>query len=310
MNSSELVAVTSRSFSKHSILRKRLQERFTNVRFNETGIKLTGKALIDFLYGAKRAIIGLEIIDDNILQNLPDLKMICKMGTGVDKIDFEALKRHQIAFIHTPGVNKRSVSELVLGLIFTLLRHLSKVNAAIIQGDWQQPKGKLLSNKTVGIVGFGAVGQDLAKLLSVFDCRCLVFDVRSHHQLMSHVLQVELEFLLKEADIISLHIPFISENHYFFSVKKFSAMKKGAIFINTSRGGLVNEEDLYDALHSGHLSAAALDVFEHEPTVPKKLLALENFFATSHIAGSTEEAIEAMGMMAIDSLEKLCMDYV
>ena len=305
MINSELVAVTSRSFSKHPILRERLQERFSRVKFNEDGIKLTGKELIDFLDGAKRVIIGLEIIDENVLSLLPDLKAICKMGTGTDKIDLEALNRHQVAFTHTPGVNKRSVSELVLGLIFTLLRHLPKVNADINQGGWQQPKGRLLSNKTVGIIGFGAIGQDLAKLLGIFDCRCLVFDVRSCDRLMSHVRQVELETLLKDSDIVSLHIPFIPENHYFLGTKELAQMKKGSVLINTARGGLVDEEALYAALNCKYISAAAMDVFENEPNIPKKLLTLENFFATSHIAGSTEEAIEAMGIMAIDNLEKL-----
>jgi len=305
MNNSELVAVTSRSFSKHSVLRARLKERFSRIKFNEEGIKLTDKALIDFLRGATRAIIGLEIIDDSVLNCLPDLKAICKMGTGIDKIDLEALKRHQVAFTHTPGVNKRSVSELVLGLIFTLFRHLPKVNADVSQGSWQQPKGRLLSNKTVGIIGFGAIGQDLAKLLSIFDCRCLFFDVRTYDHSMSHVRQVELGTLLKDSDIISLHIPFIPENRYFIGDKELTQMKKGAVLINTARGGLVDEEALYAALNCKHISAAALDVFENEPKIPKKLLTLENFFATSHIAGSTEEAIEAMGIMAIENLENL-----
>src|SRR3990167_1134086 len=113
MNSSELIAVTSRSFSQHPLLRLRLQERFAQVKFNETGIKLTGDALIDFLYGARRAIIGLEKIDETLLRALPDLKAIYKMGTGVDKIDFDALKHYKVVFANTPGVNKRSVSELV-----------------------------------------------------------------------------------------------------------------------------------------------------------------------------------------------------
>lgn len=301
----ELVVVTSRSFSKQPVLRERLQERFTQIKFNETGAKLTGNELIDFLKGAKRAIIGLEIIDENILSCLPDLKAICKMGTGIDKIDLEVLNRYQVAFTHTPGVNKRSVSELVLGLIFTHLRHLPKVNADIKQGNWQQIKGRLLSNKTVGIIGYGAIGQDLTQLLSIFDCRCLVFDVRTCVNLMSHVHQVSLETLLNNSDIISLHIPFMPQNRYFLGAKEFAQMKKGSVLINTARGGLVDEDALFDALNSHHISAAALDVFENEPIIPSKLLTLENFFATSHIAGSTEEAIEAMGMMAIENLVKL-----
>ncbi|HLB43374.1 MAG TPA: phosphoglycerate dehydrogenase [Gammaproteobacteria bacterium] len=304
MNSQELVVVTSRSFSKHPILRRRLQEKFSQVRFNEKGIELTGKLLIDFLQGARRAIIGLEIINEEILSYLPNLKVICKMGTGIDKIDIQALQRRQIAFTHTPGINHRSVSELVLGMIFVLMRHLPQVNTSICQGKWLQPKGRLLSEKTVGIIGFGSVGRDLSKLLSIFNCKCLIYDVQQHHELMPHVLQVNLNTLLVESDIISIHIPLLPENFHFIGSNEFTKMKKGSIFINTARGGLVDEQSLYEALVSDHLSAAALDVFENEPIISKNLLSLENFFATSHIGGSTDEAIEAMGMMAINNLEK------
>ena len=250
MNNTELVAVTSRSFSKSLTLRQRLQARFSQVKFNEEGVKLTGQALINFLSNARRAIIGLEIIDDSLLNALPNLRAICKMGTGIDKIDLEALKRHHIIFSHTPGVNKRSVSELVLGLIFTLLRHLPTVYSAINQGIWQQPKGRLLSQKTVGIIGFGAVGQDLAKLLSVFDCRCLIVDVQSCDKVTPLVSQVDLETALKESDIITLHMPLTLENYHFFDTEEFAKMKSGAILINTARGGLVNENALYHALNN------------------------------------------------------------
>lgn len=305
MQKRELVAVTSRSFSKHPGLRQLLRERFTHVKFNESGEKLTGQSLIEFLSGAKRAIIGLEIIDESLLKKLPDLRAICKVGTGIDKVDLEVIKRYKVAFAHTPGVNKRSVSELVLGLIFTLTRHLPKVYYTLKQGEWHQPKGSLLSDKTIGIIGFGAIGQDLAKLLGIFDCRCLIYDIQVHANLLPHVSQVKLSDLLNESDIISLHIPMTDENYHFLDSLEFVKMKKGCILINTARGGLVNEDDLYDALVNGQLAAAAFDVFENEPIVPKKLLALENFFATSHIAGSTEEAIKAMGQLAIKKLGEL-----
>ena len=305
MSYSELVAVTSRSFSRHIVLRKKLQEHFSNIRFNDKGIQLTGEALSRFLVGATCAIIGLEVIDDQLLDRLPDLRAICKMGTGVDKIDFDAISRRQIMFSATPGLNKRSVSELVLGLIFTLQRHLQTINTTVKQGCWKQLAGRLLSNKIVGLIGFGAVGQDLAKLLGVFGCQCLIFDIQRYNDLMPHVLQVELDMLLSQADIISLHIPLLPENYHFIGAEEFIKMKKGAILINTARGGLIDENALYAALKEGHLSAAALDVFENEPNIPAELLTLDNFFATSHIGGSTEEAIEAMGMKAIEQLEKM-----
>lgn len=304
MHAHELVAVTSRSFSKHPILRTKLQKIFPAVKFNEGGLQFVGQSLVDFLKGATHAIIGLERIEGEMLYHLPDLKVICKMGTGIDKIDLNSLKERRISFFHTPGANKRSVSELVLGLIFTLYRHLSQVNERVHHGVWSQPKGQLLSNKTVGIVGFGAVGQDLLLLLRAFNCRCLIFDIIEHPVMMQGASQVSLENLLTQSDIISLHIPLTPQSRYFLDTDEFAKMKKNAVLINTARGGLVNEKALYNVLKNRWLAAAALDVFEEEPRVSKELLSLDNFFATSHIAGSTEEAIEAMGSMIIDYLKK------
>lgn len=300
-----MTAVTSRSFSKNALLRQKLQTTFPAVKFNEDGNQLTGDELVQFLKGAAQAIIGLEIIDDSLLDQCPDLKVICKMGTGIDKIDLEALKRRGILFSATPGINKRSVSELVLALILMLQRHLPMVCDGVKKGIWKQPTGACLSNKIVGIIGFGAVGQDLANILAVFNCQCLVFDVREYEILPLHVSQVDLSSLLNQSDIVSIHLPFLSENYHFLGREEFIQMKKGAIVINTARGGLVDENALYEALKSGHLAAAAMDVFENEPLVPQQLLMLEQFIATSHIGGSTREAIEAMGLMAIDFLEKM-----
>lgn len=305
MTQAELIAVTSRSFSRHPKLRECLQRHFPSVKFNEDGAKLTGEALKHFLSGAKRAIIGLEVIDAALLDALPDLKAICKVGTGIDKVDVAELNKRAILFAHTPGVNKRSVSELVLGLIFTALRHLSSVNRAIHQGQWLQPKGRLLSDKTVGIIGFGAIGQDIAALLQAFGCACLAYDVVTHTHLPAHVRQVPLAELLAQSDIISLHVPLTKENYHLIGERELSVMKKSAVLINTARGGLIDEKALYHALSTQQIAVAALDVFEHEPEIDPALLALNNFFATSHIGGSTEEAIEAMGMMAIQQLVKM-----
>jgi phosphoglycerate dehydrogenase-like enzyme len=308
MKGTPLVAVTSRSFSNNIYLRQQLQNRFSHVRFNEKGVKLTGDALVQFLHGAQGAIIGLEVIDDVLLEKTPDLSVICKVGTGIDKIDLDALVRRRIKFLATPGVNKRSVSELVLGLMLTVQRHLSATYSLLKQGTWQQRPGQLISNKVIGIIGFGAIGQDLAMLLRAFDCRCLVYDVQPCKITMPHVEQVSLDTLLAVSDIISLHIPLLIENYHFLGKDRFSKMKKGVVVINTARGGLIDEGALFTALQSRHVSAAALDVFEHEPHVPEQLLGLDNFFATSHIAGSTSEAIEAMGMAAMAQLEKLMIE--
>lgn len=302
---SKRVAVTSRSFSRSLNLRDRLDSSFTNVKFNQSGVKLVDSELVNFLQGAECAIIGLEKIDDSLLAQLPDLQFICKVGTGVDKVDLNALRKRNIKFCATPGVNKRSVSELVLGLIFSLQRHLIQVSSDVKHGVWRQPAGRILSGKTIGIVGFGAIGRDLAKLLNVFDCECLIYDVQECHNLMPHVKQVPLKELLSCSDIISLHIPYLPENHHFIAEKELVLMKENALLINSARGGLIDELALCVALENKKLGGAALDVFEEEPKVPKRLLDLDNFIATSHIAGSTYEAINSMGMSAVEKLEEM-----
>ena len=200
------------------------------------------------------------------------------MGTGTDKIDFNAIKQHQVAFSATPGLNKRSVSELVLGLIFTVIRNLSSAAEKIKRGVWQQPTGILLTNKIIGIVGYGAVGQDLAKILRVFGCRCLVYDINTPKKVMSHVTLTSLEYLLQKSDIVSLHVPLSSNTYHLIGRKELQSMQPGSVLINTARGGLIDENALYVALYEKHIFAAALDVFETEPDVPKKLLSLDNFF--------------------------------
>lgn len=304
-----LVAVSSRSFSKNLKLREALSAHFDNVQFNDLGVSLVGQKLIEFLSKATFAIIGLEIIDDDLLSKLPHLKAICKMGTGVDKIDFLALARRQVSFSATPGVNKRSVSELVLGMIINIKRHLLQVQNDVKQGIWQQPVGSLLSNNTIGIIGYGAIGEDLAKLLSIFDCQCLIYDIKIHNNLMSHVKQVDLETLLSCSDVVSLHIPLLQENYHFLGINELKKMKPDSILINTARGGLIDEDALFEVLKNKYIAAAALDVFEFEPKISPNLLNLNNFFPTSHIGGSSIQAIEAMGLQAIDYLCKVKKSY-
>ncbi len=302
MNNQQLVAVSSRSFSKHPILREKLRSHFSAVKFNESGEKLEGTALIEFMRGASHAIIGLELIDHAFLSALPNLQIICKMGTGTDKVDSKALREHDVEFFHTPNVNKRSVSELVLALIFTLYRYLPQVNKAVHQGHWLQLKGNLLTGKVIGIIGYGAIGRDLSELLAAFQCKCLIYDLYQQNDLLSHVQQVDLHYLLSMADIISLHIPYTKENKHLINRDKIASIKSEAILINTARGGLIDEKALYVALKDKRIRAAALDVFEMEPLLSSELLKLDNFFATSHIGGSTEEAILSMGLKAIENL--------
>lgn len=299
------IAVTSRSFSRHPALRTALQARYPDVTFNDKGLSLAGDALIAFLKGHERAITALERLDDAIFAALPELKVVSKYGVGFDMIDLEAMSRRGIKLGWTGGVNRRSVAELVIAFAVMLLRHLPAANAEMRRGAWRQHVGRQLSDRTVGIVGCGHVGQDLAVLLRAFDCRVLAHDIRDFPDFYSrHQIEARpLDDLLRESDIVTLHLPLDSSTRGMFSAKRLGLLRREAILINTARGGIVDEDALKAMLKEGRLAAAAFDVFAAEPPQDIELLDLPNFFATPHIGAATEEAILAMGRAAIVGLE-------
>ena len=305
MNKIDSVAVCSRSFSRNIILRKELLSRYANVKFNDAGLKLEGATLVNFLSGATKAITALEIIDDTVLSQLPDLKVIGKYGVGKDMIDLRAMKSHGKCFGWTGGVNKRSVSELVVSLIVSMLRHLPVAQRDVIAGGWKQRVGGLLSGRTLGIVGCGFVGKDLIQLLNAWDCKFLAHDLIDFDDFYKqyNVEPVTLSDLLKRSDIVSLHLPLDESTRNIMDVKNLSLMKPSAILINAARGGLVDETEVKNMLIENRLAAAAFDVFSTEPPEDDELLLLDNFFATPHLGGSSQEAILAMGMAAIDGLD-------
>jgi phosphoglycerate dehydrogenase-like enzyme len=296
------VAVTSRSFSRNEVLRAETLARYENVTFNDEGLSLAGDSLVDFLAGHPLAITALEQIDDSILDRLPDLKAISKVGVGIDMIDLDAMKRHGVRLAWSRGTNSRSVSELALALMLALLRHLPSVTSLVRAGEWRQLQGGTLTGRTVGIIGFGHVGRDLAGLLGAFSCNVLAYDVAPLPDLPAHVQQSSLEALLSSSDIVSLHTVLSDETRNLLDRERIGSMRPGALVINTSRGGLVDEGALYDALASGHLGGAALDVFSSEPPSDHALIGLDQVIATPHIGGSTGEAVLAMGRAAIDGL--------
>lgn len=306
MKSEEIkVAVTSRSFSKNNALREELLQHFTNVTFNDEGLILKGAGLVSFLKGHQKAITALEKIDDEVLSKLPELQVISKYGVGLDMIDFQAMCKHNVKLGWTGGVNRRSVSELVISFAIALLRHVPACHREVLTGIWQQHIGGHLSGRTVGIIGCGFVGKDLVKLLQAFDCPILVNDVKNYVEFYKqyNIKAVEKEELLAKSDIVSLHTPLNDSTRNMLTAELLSLMKSDAILINTARGGLLDEGALKLMLMSEKLGGAALDVFTIEPPEDKDLLDLPNFIVTPHIGGSANEAIIEMGRAAIGGLE-------
>ena len=299
------IAVCSRSFSRHTKLRQELLSKYKNVTFNECGEQLEGKNLIEFLKNHDKAITALEKIDENILSQLPELKAIGKYGVGLDMIDMNAMNKFGVRLGWVPGVNRRSVSELTLSMMISMFRHVHIANSQVQSGIWRQIIGRELSGSTVGVLGCGHVGKDVIKLLRPFGCRILVNDILDYPSFYEEydVQRVTLSQLMALSDVVSIHIPLNSATRGILCAKMLSLMKASAILINTARGGLVDESMLKNMLINNRLSGAAFDVFDSEPPADTELLSLPNFISTPHIGGSSEEAVLAMGLSAINGLE-------
>ena len=305
MNITDRVAVCSRSFSKNTALRAELLARYAQVTFNDSGLQLAGDSLVEFLRGHDKAITALEMIDDYVLSRLPELQVIGKYGVGLDMIDLNAMRRYGKRLGWTGGVNRRSVSEMVISFAVAMLRHIPAAQREVLSGTWRQHVGGLLSGRTVGIIGCGFIGKDLVELLQPWNCTLLANDILDFPDFYVHygVTPVGLEELLQRSDVVTLHVPLDESTRNMISAARFALMKPNSILINAARGGLVDEAALKAMLVTKRIAAAAFDVFSVEPPQDTELLNLPNFLVTPHIGGSAEEATMAMGRAAIDGLD-------
>ena len=305
MNTTEKIAVCSRSFSKNTVLRAELLARYSHVTFNDAGLQLAGDSLVEYLSGHDKAITALEMIDDYVLSRLPELQVIGKFGVGLDMIDLNAMRRHGKHLGWTGGVNRRSVSELVISFIVAMLRHIPVAQREVLSGTWRQHVGGLLSGRTVGIIGCGFIGKDLAELLQPWNCTLLANDILDFPDfyVRYNVTPVGLDELLQRSDVVTLHLPLDESTRNMLSETRLELMKPSAILINAARGGLVDEAAIKAMLVTKRLAAAAFDVFSVEPPQDTELLNLPNFLVTPHIGGSAEEATMAMGRAAINGLD-------
>ena len=315
MNLLDTVAVTSRSFSKNEGLVNELKAKYSKVIFNNSGTTLQGQELINFLSSADKAIIGIEEISAEVLHQLPNLKVISKYGVGINNLDIDALKSRGMQLGFTPGVNKQSVAELALTLTLLSLRKVHRNHVEITEGIWSQEKGSELFRKTVGLLGFGNIGQKFVSFLAPFDCKVIFFDekVFTNQELLQiskdlglkpdSIQQGELEAVLNQADVLSIHLPLLPDTENIISTKELNFLKPSVSIINTARGGIVDEIALHSFLSSNPNSFAAFDVYAEEPAIENPLFELPNFFGTSHRSSLTHEGILAMGLAAIAGLD-------
>ncbi|MCJ8345092.1 phosphoglycerate dehydrogenase [bacterium] len=299
------LAVTSPSFSKHPLLQKELLEIFPKAKLNVEGIRFKDQQLLDYVQGCEALIVGLETMDAQLLQQLPQLKVIAKYGVGLDNIDLEYCKKNKIEIAWKGGVNRLSVAELALGFFLSLSHNFYQTSNLLKEGQWLKSGGFLLSGKTVGIIGVGHVGKELIRLLSPFSCNILVNDIldQDPYYQENNLVKSSKERIYQEADFISLHTPLTDQTKYMINQEVFHMMKNQSFLINTARGDLIQLQDLEKALFNGQILGAAIDVYDQEPPLCKRLLSHPNLINTPHIAGNAKEAIFAMGHQAILGLK-------
>jgi len=267
---------------------KLLQESNFDVKLNPFEHKMTSQELAKEIKDSEILIAGTEKITEEVFQNAPKLKLISRVGIGLDGVDFELCKKYGVRVAYTPDAPTMAVAELCVAMILDLARQITITDKNIRVGVWKRHMGTLLYGKTIGIFGMGRIGKSLVHLLSSFNVKFLVHDINPDIAFgrLYNVNFVSKEEVLKNSDVISVNIPLKKDTLDYITSKELSLMEPHAIVINTARGGIINENDLYDALKEKIIAGAAVDVFEEEP-YSGKLIELENCLLTCHMGAST-----------------------
>ena len=261
------------------------------VRLNPFKTRLTEDQVIELLGTESVGLIaGLESLNSRVLRSATALKVIARVGTGLDSVDLGEATKLGIKVLNTPDAPTSAVAELTLGHILGLLRNIAKTDRQIRDNKWQGQMGSLLETKTVGVVGFGRIGQRVAKLVASFGAKVIVSDPYTD---TTEYENCALDELCKRVDVLTLHLPYVEKTHNLIGSRQFQLMKKGSFVINISRGGLINEIALLQALESEHIAGAALDCFEQEPYFGP-LSKLENVQMTAHMGTYARETRDQM----------------
>lgn len=299
------VAVTTTSFCEHDPRPLHLlKSEGYDVILNPYGRKLKSDEVISVANDAVGIIAGLEEYGGDTFNRLTHLKVISRVGVGLDNIDLEAASQAKIKIFNTPDAVTVAVAEFTVGLVLNLLRNICPLNEQMKSRVWGKESGTLLNKKNVGLIGFGRIGRKVASFLSGFDCRLYYYDPNVDAPSSGNVKRcADLDELLKLSDVVSLHCQALPNREPLLTRKEFETMKKGSWFINTARGSLIEEDALFDALKSGHLRGAALDVFSDEP-YQGRLCELDNVILTPHIGSYARESRREMELEAVQNLLK------
>ncbi|MBP1157014.1 MULTISPECIES: phosphoglycerate dehydrogenase [unclassified Paenibacillus] len=277
------------------------------LEFLPQGEKATEDLIGKYIAEKDALIAGVEPITAQVLEKANRLKIIAKHGVGVDNIDLEYARHKGIYVTNAPGTNSHAVADLTFALLLGLARQIPVTDLRVKEGEWPRVVGTELWGKTIGIIGLGQIGKLVARRAKGFDMRILAYDVYSDHEYADQhgITFVSLDTLLEQSDFVSIHIPHTEQTQNLIGTSELKRMKKSALICNLSRGGIINEKALYDALVQEDIAGAGLDVFDQEP--PSKahpLLQLPNVIATPHMGAYTNESLERVGMITAHNIIK------
>ncbi len=270
---------------------------------NPLNRKITEGELVEMITDFDVIIAGTEKISDKVMEKASNLKMISRVGIGLDSVDLLAAKRHGIKVSYTPDAPAPAVIDLTMGLMYSLLRRVHESNIQMHKGNWHRYFGKRLTECSIGIIGTGRVGSKVIKNLVALGCKIIFYydkKVRLEDDDKRHVIFTSKEEIYKKSDIISLHVPLDLETNNMITIKEIKLMKKDVFLINTARGGIINEKDLYTALEKKLIAGAAIDVFEDEP-YSGKLAKHDNCILTGHMGSMS---VDCRTRMEIEATEE------
>ena len=281
-----------------------LKDAGINFEFNPLGKRLKESELAEIVTDFDAIIAGTEPITDMVMSKASRLKLISRVGIGLDSVDICAARNRNILVSYTPDAPAKAVVELTIGLMLNLLRGIHLANSQMHQGNWGRIMGRRLGETTIGLIGLGRVGTGVLMRLQAFGCpRILVNDIQPKRH-----LETAFEFewadknrIYEEADVISLHVPLTHHTKSMIKKAELEMMKSDVLLVNTARGGIVNEDDLYDILMREGIGGAAIDVFEREP-YDGPLCNLQNCLLTSHMGSMSEDCRSRMEIEATEEV--------
>jgi len=252
--------------------------------------------------GIEGVIVGVEKADAQLF-SCPDLRVAMKFGVGLDNFDMKSAAKAHVQVVNMPGINSDAVAEMTMTLMLCVSRLILPMARHLSEGRFVQYCSHTVQHKKIGIIGMGTIGQKVAKEAAALGMECLGYDIRQLE--VDKVRMVSLDTLYEESDVITVHIPLMPETHHLIGKDAFSRMKRNVIVINTSRGGVVDDSQLYEKLKSGQVMGAGLDVFENEE-LRNKLATLDNVICTPHVAAYTHETLRFMEDTALKKI-KSCL---